>query len=69
MLADGGIELERTVADLLERAASDGAIRPDPAVGAVMIVLHGISSTIDRPLWAAEARAAVDLLLDGLRMP
>jgi len=65
--ADGGIELESTVADLLSRAASDGAIRNDVAVGAVMIVLHGIGSATDRPHWASEARATVDLLLAGLR--
>ncbi|WP_285042861.1 TetR/AcrR family transcriptional regulator [Plantibacter sp. LMC-P-059a] len=67
VLADGGIAVERAVADLLERALADGAIRPGTPVGAVMIVLHGISSTIDRPLWASEARAAVELLLAGLR--
>ncbi|UFS59535.1 TetR/AcrR family transcriptional regulator [Subtercola endophyticus] len=65
--AEGGIELERTVADLLTRAASDGAIRNDVAVGAVMIVLHGIGSATDRPLWEQESRAAVELLLAGLR--
>lgn len=64
---EGGIQLERTVADLLAHAASDGAIRSDAAVGAVMIVLHGIGSATDRPLWASEARAAVELLLAGLR--
>jgi AcrR family transcriptional regulator len=67
VLADGGIELERTVADLLTRAAVDGAIRSDVAVGAVMIVLHGIGSAHDRPLWAAESREAVELLLAGLK--
>lgn len=65
--ADGGIELERTVADLLDSAANDGAIRNDVAAGAIMIVLHGIGSATDRPLWAAESRAAVELLLAGLR--
>lgn len=64
---EGGIQLERTVTDLLAHAASDGAIRNDAAVGAVMIVLHGIGSATDRPLWASEARAAVELLLAGLR--
>jgi AcrR family transcriptional regulator len=64
---DGGIELERTVADLLTRAALDGAVRNDVGVGAVMIVLHGIGSATDRPLWASESRAAVELLLAGLR--
>ena len=65
--ADGGNELEATVADLLTRAAIDGAIRNDVAVGAVMIVLHGIGSATDRPHWASESRAAVELLLAGLR--
>ncbi|UZN03317.1 TetR/AcrR family transcriptional regulator [Cellulomonas sp. S1-8] len=65
--ADGGMELERTVADLLARAAGDGAVRDDVAVGAVMIVLHGIGSATDRPHWASESRAAVELLLAGLR--
>jgi AcrR family transcriptional regulator len=65
--ADGGLELESTVADLLTRAAADGAIRSEVAVGAVMVVLHGIGSATDRPLWASESRAAVELLLAGLR--
>ncbi|MEF2979378.1 TetR/AcrR family transcriptional regulator [Subtercola sp. YIM 133946] len=65
--AEGGIELERTVADLVTRAGSDGAIRTDASVGAVMIVLHGVGSATDRPLWASESRAAVELLLAGLK--
>jgi len=65
----GGSELERTLADLLTRAAVDGAIRKDVAVGAVMIVLHGIGSATDRPLWAAESRGALELLLAGLKTP
>ena len=69
VLADGGIELERTVAELLTRAAADGAIRDDVTVGSVMIVLHGIASATDRPLWPLESRAAVELVLAGLRAP
>jgi AcrR family transcriptional regulator len=65
--ADGGDELERTVSELMARAVSDGAIRGDVPSGAVMVVLHGIGSTADRPGWATEARAAVELLIDGLR--
>lgn len=65
--ADGGTELERTVSDLMTRAAGDGAIRADVPVGAIMIVLHGIGSTTDRPLWATESRAAVRFFLAGLR--
>lgn len=67
VLANGGIELERTVAELMSRAAAKGAIRDDVAVGAVMVVLHGIASAHNRPLWAPEARAAVELLLAGLK--
>ena len=63
---DGGNELERTVADLMTRAAADGDIRDDVTVGAVMVVLHGIGSATDRPDWAPEARAAVELLIHGL---
>jgi AcrR family transcriptional regulator len=63
---DGGSELERTVADLMTRAAADGAIRDDVAPGAVMIVLHGIGSATDRPLWTSESRAAVEILIAGL---
>jgi AcrR family transcriptional regulator len=68
-LADGGSALESTVADLLSRAENDGVIRADVSVGAVMIVLHGIGSATDRPLWPSESRAAVELLLAGLTRP
>lgn len=64
---DGGIEIERTVADLLTLAVIDGSVHNGAAVGAVMIVLHGIGSATDRPLWASESRAAVELLLAGLK--
>jgi AcrR family transcriptional regulator len=63
---DVGSELERTVADLIAGAAAVGAIRDDVAPGAVMIVLHGIGSATDRPFWASESRAAVELLIAGL---
>lgn len=64
--AAGGGELERTVAELMARAAAEGAIRDDALPGAVMIVLHGIGSSTDRPRWPEESRAAVALLIDGL---
>jgi AcrR family transcriptional regulator len=66
VLADGGSELERTVNDLMVGAAAHGDIRKDVAPGAVMIVLHGIGSATDRPSWASESRAAVELLIAGL---
>jgi AcrR family transcriptional regulator len=67
--ADGGNELEHTVAELMARAAAEGDIREDTAPGAVMIVLHGIGSAAGRPQWAAESRAAVELVIAGLRPP
>lgn len=66
--ADGGIQLERTVTDLLAQAVVEGSARSDAnAAGAVMVVLHGIGSATDRPNWIAESRAAVEILLAGLR--
>mgnify|MGYP000860356475 FL=1 len=63
---EGGIRLESTVWDLLAAAESEGFIRKNVSAGAVMIVLHGIGSSSDRPDWASESRAAVELLLDAL---
>ena len=64
--AEGGSELERTVAELIARAADDGSVRGDATAGAVLIVLHGIGSATDRPHWASESRTAVELLIRGL---
>jgi AcrR family transcriptional regulator len=64
--ADGGNELERTVAALMDRAVAEGTLRGDVPPGAVMIVLHGIGSTSERPDWVVESRAAVDALIRGL---
>jgi AcrR family transcriptional regulator len=64
--ADGGNDLERSIAELMARAADDGAIRGDVAPGAVMVVLHGIGSASDRPDWASESREAAELLIRGL---
>lgn len=64
--SQGGGELERTVSDLMARAAVAGAIRDDVTPGAVMVVLHGIGSASARPHWAEESREAVQLLIDGL---
>jgi AcrR family transcriptional regulator len=65
--AEGGGELERTVADLMTRAAADGAIRADATPGAVMVALHGIGSATDRPQSATESRALAELIIRGLR--
>lgn len=64
--ADGGDELERTVADLMTRAAAVGAMRGEVTPGAVMVVLHGIGSAIGRPNWASESREAMTVLIQGL---
>jgi AcrR family transcriptional regulator len=64
--AAGGSELERTVVELITRAADEGAIRDDVSPGAVMIMLHGIGSASDRPQWASEARAVAELISRGL---
>lgn len=64
--ADGGSELEHTVAELIDRAAVDGVIREGVSSGALMVVLHGVGSTVDRPSWASESRAAIGLLIDGI---
>jgi AcrR family transcriptional regulator len=66
--ADGGSELERTLTDLLERGAADGALRADVSAGAVMMALHGIGAAADGPRRAAEAREVVSLLVRGLRV-
>ena len=65
--SDGGNELERTLAELMTRAAADGALRGDVTAGAVMVVLHGIGSAIGRPHWASESREAAELLIHGLK--
>jgi AcrR family transcriptional regulator len=65
--ADGGSELERTVAELIARGAADTTLRDGIDPGAVMVVLHGIGSATDRPHWASESRAAAELVIRGLR--
>ena len=64
--ADGGNELEQTIADLMDRARADGVIRGDVTIGAVMIALHGIGSAMGRPNWEADSRAVAEVLIDGL---
>jgi len=65
--ADGGTELEQTVAGLVERGARDGTVRPDATAGAVLVVLHGIGAAADRPNWADESLVAAELLVRGLK--
>ena len=64
--ADGGNELEQTIADLMHRARADGVIRGDVTIGAVMIALHGIGSAMGRPNWESDSRSVAEVLIDGL---
>ena len=64
--ADGGNDLERTVADLLNRAAEEGALRANVTPGAVMVILHGLSSATGRTKWADESAEASEILIRGL---
>lgn len=70
-LAEGTRALEQAVAALVDAGRSDGTVRDDvdadAAVGALMIALHGIGATHDRPGWQAEAEGLVSFVLDGLR--
>jgi AcrR family transcriptional regulator len=66
--AEGGNELERTLAELMGRAAADGAIRDDVTPASVMLALHGIGAATDRPEWVAEARAVAALIIRGLKV-
>lgn len=61
----GSTQMEHTLAQLMARAAADGAIR-DVTPGAVLVVLHGIGSSADRPEWARESREAVEILIRGI---
>ena len=66
-LAEGSRALEQAVADLVDAAVTDGAVRDDVDAGAVMIALHGIGAAHARPDWRAEADDVITLVLDGLR--
>ncbi|WP_439382823.1 TetR/AcrR family transcriptional regulator [Amycolatopsis lexingtonensis] len=68
-LAEGSLELEQAVTDLVAAAVRDGAVRADVNAGAVMMALHGIGAAHDRPGWRAEADDLITLVLDGLRRP
>lgn len=66
-LAEGGDVLERTVGELIGAAIADGTVRADADPGAVMTLLHGIGSAADRPQWASESRAAIEIVIAGLK--
>ncbi|HEX6342712.1 TetR/AcrR family transcriptional regulator [Umezawaea sp.] len=66
-LAEGSRALERAVTDIVAAAVESGGIRDDVDAGAVMVALHGISASHDRPGWRTEADGVITLVLSGLR--
>ena len=66
-LAEGGHALEQAVSDLVATGVRDGALRDDVGAGTLMMALHGIGASRDRPGWRAEADGIITLVLDGLR--
>ena len=66
-LAQASQLLETAVADLVAAAVRDGVIRDDVRPGAVMMALHGISGTLDRPDWRHESDELLTALIAGLR--
>ena len=53
---------------LMTAARSAGLLRPDIAPSTVLMLLYGLCAAQGQPDWEAQARAAIDLLLDGLRI-
>jgi AcrR family transcriptional regulator len=66
-IAESSRALEQAVRDMISAAAKAGEIREDIDAGAVMMVLHGIGASLERPNWRKEAKNVLTLLLDGLR--
>ncbi|EXG81873.1 TetR/AcrR family transcriptional regulator [Cryptosporangium arvum] len=66
-LADGGRELDRTIADLLAAGVEEGTIRDDVGAGAVMMALQGICTACSEPGSRDDADGTVTLVVDGLR--
>lgn len=66
-LAEASQVLEAAVADLVAAAVRDGTIRGDVRPGAVMMALHGISGSLDRPDWRHESAELLTTLIRGLR--
>jgi len=65
---DGAGDLEAAVHELLARETAAGGIRADVDPGAVLVAMHGIGATQDRPRWRQEADGLVTALLAGLRV-
>ena len=65
-MARGGSALELAVARLVADGVQAGVIRDDVPAGAIMMALHGIGATGDRPEWRAEADGVITLVIDGL---
>jgi AcrR family transcriptional regulator len=66
-LAEGGRELGQVIGELLAAGVTEGDIRDDVGVGAVMMALQGICAACVQPGSRADADGVVTLVLDGLR--
>ena len=53
---------------LMNTAAKAGQLRSDSAPETVLLILCGLCAAHRQPDWEAQARAVVELLLDGLRI-
>jgi len=58
--------LEDAVATLVAAAAAEGSIRRDVRAGALMMALHSIGASGDRPDWRAETDDLITLVIAGL---
>ena len=65
--AQGSHALEHAVTQLVTAGVEDGTVRNDVSAGAVMVALHGVGATRDRPDWRAEADGVITLLISGMR--
>ncbi|PZQ89121.1 MAG: TetR family transcriptional regulator [Leifsonia xyli] len=66
-MARDGLRLEGAVAELFADGVRAGVVRDDVPVGAVMMALHGIGASQERPDWRAEADGVIALVVDGIR--
>ncbi len=67
VLAESGRDLENAVGELVARAVAQEGIRTDVDAGSIMVALHGISATQDRPNWRKEADGVIALVVNGMR--
>jgi len=60
--AEGALALEAAVAELVAAAVNDGGVPAELTAGAVLMALHGISASVGRPGWEADAEGLVAVI-------